>query len=238
MEEKHYRYFLINPRNAGRKPGQKQRPAGKRILWQEKKPDPPVLPPPPPPPSPPIKVTHNFVITKRSGILHDRECFYVRRIRHGRQINKIELDTEVRFCKWCQRKAVIRNGAKDVSDCEICEKFFDEKQVSTSLLTRLFVEKRAQAKMLPVGIRIYCGDDCWRIRWKSTEGASVLEHNNYVRTLAGERYFTKGYHEQHIRPNTVTSALHCLMAYDYQAYHGEAAKERKGIQWEQRQMSQ
>ena len=80
--------------------------------------------------------------------------------------------------------------------------------------------------MLPVGIRIYCGDDRWRIRWKSTEGASVLEHNNYVRTLAGERYFGKGYHEQHIRPNTVTSALHYLMAYDYQAYHGEAAKER------------
>ena len=127
---------------------------------------------------------------------------------------------------------------KDVSDCEICEKFFDEKQVSTGLLTRLFVEKRAEAEMLPVGIRIYCGDDYWRIRWKSTEGASALEHNNYVRTLAGERYFTKGYHEQHIRPNTVTSALHYLMAYDYQAYHGEAAKERKGIQWEQRQMSQ
>ena len=235
MEEKHYRYFLINPRNAGRKPGQKQRPAGKRILWQEKKPDSPVLLLPPPPP---IKVTRNFVITKRSGILHDRECFYVHRIRHGRQINKIEPDTEVRFCKWCQRKAVIRNGMKDISDCEICEKFFDEKQVSTSLLARLFVEKRAQAEMLPVGIKIYCGDDCWRIRWKSTDGASVLEHNNYVRTLAGKRYFTKGYHEQHIRPNTVTSALHYLMAYDYEAYHGEAAKERKGIQWEQRQMSQ
>ena len=231
MEEKHYRYFLINPRNAGRKPGQKQRPAGKRILWQEKKPDPPILPLP-------IKVTRNFVITKRSGILHDRECFYVRRIRHGRQINKIEPDTEVHFCKWCQRKAVIRNGVKDVSDCEICEKFFDEKQVSTSLFTRLFVEKRAEAEMLPVGIRIYCGDDYWRIRWKSTEGASVLEHNNYVRTLAGERYFTKGYHEQHIQPNTVTCALHYLMEYDYEAYHGEAAKERKGIQWEQRQMSQ
>ena len=231
MEEKHYRYFLINPRNAGRKPGQKQRPAGKQLLWQEKKPDPPILPLP-------IKVTLNFVITKRSGILHDRECFYVRRIRHGRQINKIEPDTEVHFCKWCQRKAVIRNGVKDVSDCEICEKFFDEKQVSTSLFTRLFVEKRAEAEMLPVGIRIYCGDDYWRIRWKSTEGASVLEHNNYVRTLAGERYFTKGYHEQHIQPNTVTCALHYLMEYDYEAYHGEAAKERKGIQWEQRQMSQ
>lgn len=147
MEEKHYRYFLINPRNAGRKPGQKQRPAGKQLLWQEKKPDPPILPLP-------IKVTRNFVITKSSGILHDRECFYVRRIRHGRQINKIEPDTEVRFCKWCQRKAVVRNGMKDVSDCEICEKFFDEKQVSTSLLTRLFVEKRAKAEMLPVGIRI------------------------------------------------------------------------------------
>ena len=235
MEEKHCRYFLINPRNAGRKSGQKQSLAGKQLLWQEKKPDSPVLPLPPPPP---INVTRNFVITKRSGILHDRECFYVRRIWHGRQINKIEPDTEVCFCKWCQRKAVVRNGMKDVSDCEICEKFFDEKQVSTSLLTRLFVEKRAQAKMLPVGIWIYCGDDRWRIRWKSTEGVSVLEHNNYVRTIEGERYFTKGYHEQHIRPNTVTSALHYLMAYDYEAYHGEAAKERKGIQWEQRQMSQ
>lgn len=235
MREKNCRYFLINPQNAGRKPGQKQQLAGKQLLWQEKKTDSPVLPLPSPPP---IKVTRNFVITKQSGILHDRECFYVRRIRHGRQINKIEPDIEVRFCKWCQRKAVVRNGVKDVSDCEICEKFFDEKQVSTSLLTRLFVEKRAQAEMLPVGIRIYCGDDRWRIRWKSEEGASVLEHNNYVRTLAGERYFTKGYHEQHIRPNTVTSALHYLMAYDYEAYHGEAAKERKGIQWEQRQMSQ
>ena len=161
MREKNCRYFLINPQNAGRKAGQKQQLAGKQLLWQEKKPDSPVLPLPSPPP---IKVTRNFVITKQSGILHNRECFYVRRIRHGRQINKIELDTEVRFCKWCQRKAVIRNGAKDVSDCEICEKFFDEKQVSTSLLTRLFVEKRAQAKMLPVGIRIYCGDDRWRIR--------------------------------------------------------------------------
>ena len=118
----------------------------------------------------------------------------------------------------------MRNGVKDVSDCEICEKFFDEKQVSTSLLTRLFVEKGAEAKMLPVGIRIYCGDDRWRIRWKSEKGASVLEHNNYVRTIEGERYFTKGYHEQHIRPNTVTSALHYLMAYDYEAYHGEAMK--------------
>lgn len=104
--------------------------------------------------------------------------------------------------------------------------------MSTSLLTRLFVEKRAKAEMLPVGIRIYCGDDCWRIRWKSTEGASVLEHNNYVRTLAGERYFTKGYHEQHIRPNTVTSALHYLMAYDYQAYHGETAKKKVSHEYE------
>ena len=220
MEEMHYRYFLINPRNAGRKPGQKQRPAGKRILWQEKKPDPPVLPPPPPPPSPPINVTRNFVITKSSGILHDRECFYVRRIRHGRQINKIEPDTEVRFCKWCRRKAVIRNGVKDVSDCEICEKFFDEKQVSTSLLTRLFVEKGAEAEMVPLGIQIYCGDDYWRIRWKSEKGASVLEHNNYVRTIESERYFTKGYHEQHIKKDTVTCAIRCIMAYNYEAYHG------------------
>lgn len=229
MREKNCRYFLINPQNAGRKPGQKQQLAGKQLLWQEKKPDSPVLPLPPPPP---IKVTHNFVITKRSGILHDRECFCVRRIRHGRQINKIEPDTEVRFCKWCQRKAVVRNGVKDVSDCEICEKFFDEKQVSTSLLTRLFVEKGAEAEMVPLGIQIYCGDDYWRIRWKSEKGASVLEHNNYVRTLAGERYFTKGYHEQHIRPNTVTSALHYLMAYDYEAYHGEAAKKKVSHEYE------
>ena len=223
MKEKNCRYFLINPQNAGRKPGQKQQLAGKQLLWQEKKPDSPVLPLPPPPP---IKVTHNFVITKRSGILHDRECFCVRRIRHGRQINKIEPDTEVRFCKWCQRKAVVRNGVKDVSDCEICEKFFDEKQVSTSLLTRLFVEKGAEAEMVPLGIQIYCGDDYWRIRWKSEKGASVLEHNNYVRTIEGERYFTKGYHEQHIRPNTVTSALRYLMAYDYTAHHRETAKKR------------
>ena len=235
MKEKNCRYFVINLQNAGRKPGQKQRPTGKQLLWQEKKPDSPVLPLPPPPP---IKVTHNFVITKRSGILHDRECFCVRRIRHGRQINKIEPDTEVRFCKWCQRKAVVRNGVKDVSDCEICEKFFDEKQVSTSLLTRLFVEKGAEAEMVPVGIQIYCGDDYWRIRWKSEKGASVLEHNNYVRTIEGERYFTKGYHEQHIRPNTVTSALRYLMAYDYTAHHREATKKRKGIQWEQKKMLQ
>lgn len=221
MREKNCRYFLINPQNAGRKPGQKQQLAGKQLLWQEKKTDSPVLPLPSPPP---IKVTRNFVITKQSGILHDRECFYVRRIRHGRQINKIEPDIEVRFCKWCQRKAVVRNGVKDVSDCEICEKFFDEKQVSTSLLTRLFVEKGAEAEMVPVGIQIYCGDDYWRIRWKGEKGASVLEHNNYVRTIEGERYFTKGYHEQHIRPNTVTSALRYLMAYDYEAYHGEAMK--------------
>ena len=229
MKEKNCRYFVINPQNAGRKPGQKQRLAGKQLLWQEKKPDSPVLPLPP---SPPIKVTRNFVITKRSGILHDRECFCVRRIRHGRQINKIEPDTEVRFCKWCQRKAVVRNGVKDVSDCEICEKFFDEKQVSTSLLTRLFVEKGAEAEMVPVGIQIYCGDDYWRIRWKSEKGASVLEHNNYVRTIEGERYFTKGYHEQHIRPNTVTSALRYLMAYDYTAHHREAAKKKVSHEYE------
>ena len=221
MREKNCRYFLINPQNAGRKPGQKQQLAGKQLLWQEKKPDSPVLPLPSPPL---IKVTRNFVITKCSGILHDRECFYVRRIRHGSQINKIEPDTEVRFCKRCQRKAVIRNGVKDVSDCEICEKFFDEKQVSTTLLTRLFVEKGAEAEMVPVGIQICCGDDYWRIRWKSEKGASVLEHNNYVRTIEGERYFTKGYHEQHIRPNTVTSALRYLIAYDYTAHHREAVK--------------
>lgn len=226
MREKNCRYFLINPQNAGRKPGQKQQLAGKQLLWQEKKTDSPVLPLPS---TPPIKVTRNFVITKQSGILHDRECFYVRRIRHGRQINKIEPDIEVRFCKWCQRKAVIRNGVKDVSDCEICEKFFDEKQVSTSLLTRLFVEKGAEAEMVPLGIQIYCGDDYWRIRWKSEKGASVLEHNNYVRTIEGERYFTKGYHEQHIRPNTVTSALHYLMKYDYTAHHREATKKRKAV---------
>ena len=226
MKEKNCRYFLINPQNAGRKPGQKQQLAGKQLLWQEKKPDSPVLPLPSPPP---IKVTRNFVITKCSGILHDRECFYVRRIRHGSQINKIEPDTEVRFCKRCQRKAVIRNGVKDVSDCEICEKFFDEKQVSTTLLTRLFVEKGAEAEMVPVGIQICCGDDYWRIRWKSEKGASVLEHNNYVRTIEGERYFTKGYHEQHIRPNTVTSALRYLIAYDYTAHHREAAKKRKAV---------
>ena len=47
-----------------------------------------------------------------------------------------------------------------------------------------------------------------------------------------ERYFTKGYHEQHIRPNTVTSALHYLMAYDYQAYHGEAAKKKVSHEYE------
>lgn len=229
MREKNCRYFLINPQNAGRKPGQKQQLAGKQLLWQEKKTDSPVLPLPSPPP---IKVTRNFVITKRSGILHDRECFCVRRIRHGSQINKIEPDTEVRFCKWCQRKAVVRNGVKDVSDCEICEKFFDEKQGSTSLLTRLFVEKGAEAEMVPVGIQIYCGDDYWRIRWKSEKGASVLEHNNYVRTIEGERYFTKGYHEQHIRPNTVTSALRYLMAYDYTAHHRETAKKKVSHEYE------
>ena len=126
----------------------------------------------------------------------------------------------------------MRNGVKDVSDCEICEKFFDEKQVSTSLLTRLFVEKGAEAEMVPLGIQIYCGDDYWRIRWKSEKGASVLEHNNYVRTIESERYFTKGYHEQHIRPNTVTSALRYLMAYDYTAHHREAAKKKVSHEYE------
>ena len=80
-----------------------------------------------------------FIITERSGILHYRDCFYADRIRHGNRTDMIRPSAGLRFCRYCQRKAAIRNGITDYGNYKIYEKYFDQNQVSTDLLIRLFV---------------------------------------------------------------------------------------------------
>lgn len=162
-----------------------------------------------------------FIITERSGILHDRDCFYADRIRHGNRTDMIRPSVGLRFCRYCQRKAAIRNGITDYGNYKIYEKYFDQNQVSTDLLIRLFVEKGAEATIFADGIHIVCGEDKWKLKWNCKKGRSILKHNNYVRSAAGSRYITKGYHEQRIRRNTVPEAICYIIAYDYEAYHGE-----------------
>lgn len=207
-------YIMINPRNAGRKRRTGARSDRERILLKRQKECEPESK------RQTISIISKFVVTDRSGILHDRDCSYVRRIRYCRQKDYIAPDETVRFCKYCQRRAILRNGVTDFKNYDVYAEYFAQNQVSTSLLELFFVKRGATATLLTDGINICCGEDKWKLRWVHNKNKSILEHNNYVRSADGTRYFVKGYHEQHIKKDTVTCAIRYIMAYNYEAYHG------------------
>ena len=158
--------------------------------------------------------TTKYVHSKKAKVLHDRDCPYVRMIssKNARITERFDWGGELRHCKVCYRKAVLRNGFKDNQNYDAYMMFFNKHKVSTELLYELFVECGAKASIKGDYVEIHCNEDTWRILLKSKEGEVELKHNNYVRNFLGERYFVKGYHKQNIQDKTLAGVMKYRMS--------------------------
>lgn len=165
------------------------------------------------------KVKSKFVLVKSTQMLHDKDCHYVSRVKYYEEVNSIDEQQEIRFCKKCYRKAVLRNGVTDFSNYDVYNDFFEKNGVDERILFDLFVRNHARATVLSNAIRIQCKEDTWKLNLSSYSGNIILEHNNYVRSMFGNRYMDKGFHRQKIKAKTVSGALKYVMTYDYEKGH-------------------
>lgn len=165
------------------------------------------------------KIKSKFVLVKSSQMLHDKDCQYVSRVKYYKEVNSIAEQKGIRFCKKCYRKAVLRNGVTDFHNYDVYNGFFEKNGVDERLLFDLFVKNHARATVLSDAIRIQCKEDTWKLDLSSNFGNIILEHNNYIRSMFGNRYMDKGFHRQKIKDKTVSGALKYVMTYDYEKGH-------------------
>lgn len=175
--------------------------------------------------------TTKYVGSKKAKVLHDKDCPYIKMInsKNVRIAEQFYMGEKLRYCKVCYRKAILRNGIKDIHNYNIYKEFFGKHKISTELLYELFVECEADASIKGDYVEICCNEDTWRIPLKSRDSEVDLKHNNYVRNFFGERYFGKGYHKQNIPDKTLTGALTYIMTYNYDKLHNPEKTAIKNI---------
>lgn len=215
--------LIINPRNMRSMPQNKELNDYKKIVFDE------------------IDVEryleigtkiNRFVKSNRTGIIHDKNCHYVRKLKNYSELNDIAKYSEESFCKKCFRNTVIKYGINDDSEYQICEEFFDRNQVPTKVLYKLFVQLEAKVIVHKRYMRIFCNEDSWRLYFSSCENDVLLEHNNYAVSYDGCRYMDeKHYHKQVLKVQTVEYALEYLMTYDYEKWHQEKENFGKRYMW-------
>lgn len=174
-----------------------------------------------------------YVVSRKTKILHDKECYYAKKIKKGNAsfLKKLYPKEDVRYCKVCYRKVIIHTGITDMLDYDMYDRFFEENKIDSETLFKLFVLCEAKASINGDYINITCYEDKWRLSLKSKEGKVELQHNNYIKNFLGERYISKGFHRQKLSKQTVLCALECIMKYDYQKYFNGKGAMYHGLEW-------
>jgi len=158
-----------------------------------------------------------FVWSSLQRILHDKNCRYAKQIKRSNKVmsQKKNCVLSMQLCKYCRHATLIRYLlGNDYMD--YYKSLFD--RVSINTLDELILKKKAE--MIPYRDFLYltCEEDEWLIRLTGDDRVT-LWHNNYVRTLDGERYFKNGYHLQIDGTISLTVALNTIVNYRYDSSH-------------------
>lgn len=140
-----------------------------------------------------------FVYSKASGILHDRDCPYVRHIADLNFEMRQDYDVGGKWCPRCYRAALIRNGlVPDETKWMVSYlKRFNTLQARNADLYRLFVECGARlCKIERDLVYLKLHEDLWAIGMDGER--CLLYHNNYYETEDHRRVMTSGLHPQRI----------------------------------------
>ena len=140
-----------------------------------------------------------FVYSKASGILHDRDCPYVRHIADLNFEMRQDYDVRGKWCPRCYRAALIRNGLvlDETKRMEAYLKRFNALKARNADLYRLFVERGAKLYKIDrdlVYLKLH--EDLWAVGMDGER--CLLYHNNYYETEEHRRVMTSGLHPQRI----------------------------------------
>ena len=155
-------------------------------------------------------VNNKYAYSKKSMILHDRECELVQYIKDGDFRMTAELDTSMTMCQKCYRKALIRSAVgDDRKRLNLYVKAFEILGYSNKRLKTLFLDHGA--KLLRVDINSVT------MILRYYRNMLELYHNNYIVNDDFTRTFTQQFHLQRRYDNTedYTRALCEMESYSW-----------------------
>ncbi len=163
-----------------------------------------------------------FVWSSSQRLLHDKNCRYVKRIKQSNKVmsKKKNCVLGMQLCKCC-RQAILLRYLLGNDYMDYYKSLFDT--VSMNTLDTLILKKKAEMITYRDFLHLTCEEDEWLIRLAG-EGRVTLWHNNYVRTLDGERYFKNGYHLQIDGIISLAVALNTIVNYRYDGSHRSLSK--------------
>lgn len=140
-----------------------------------------------------------FVYSKASGILHDRDCPYVKHIANLNFEMRPDYDVGGKWCPRCYRAALIRNGLAldETKRMGAYLNRFNALKARNADLYRLFVE--CGAKLYKIDrdlVYLKLHEDLWAVGMDGER--CLLYHNNYYETEEHRRVMTSGLHPQRI----------------------------------------
>lgn len=182
---------------------------------------------------------NKYVIDKRKGIIHDRDCELVKDIPDNAFDMSSVLDEEKTICTNCRMNAYIRCGiGDDGKRIGVYHHFLTKVNASVNIIRTLTVENQGKLFMEnPDIMRIKVREDSWLVKLHSN-GKVTLYHNNYTVLPDDTRFFYEGYHKQIIgAKNNFFNALKIIYGYSWEE-HLRAREEKDRLAVAQAQQNQ
>lgn len=150
-----------------------------------------------------------------SGVLHDRDCPLVKKVRDEFFEMTENYETEMQTCKCCYTIALIRNGTDDGSKhINTYSRFFNKVGATQHDLYKLFIENNAKLKWINANtVQLKVNDDSWQIAF--IDGENHLYHNNYIYLKDNTRHFDGGFHKQLVIGNKFHNFLYVMINYSW-----------------------
>lgn len=157
-------------------------------------------------------------------ILHDRSCELIKKIPDEYFDMLKEADYNMRFCRKCHVRALIRNCIDDQNDICIVEKILKRAYAKHEDVIGLFARKNIQMKCISDSIiEIKINDDKWRIIIENENDKLVLMHNNY-HIENGNRIIEQGFHRQTVNGRQSFKAISQIIINYKSSFHVEKAQ--------------
>lgn len=166
-----------------------------------------------------------YLYEKGGGVIHDKTCLEARWIPDETLRCTEKYLQGLRPCAFCQTKAYLRLGAKDLYNLRGYETVFAQMRISPQLQRRAYVHEGIRTEYLGPGrLKLWGKEDTWLLETIPGSTHLRLLHNNYCPQKDGTRRFVPGFHEQAI----CTSAKYAFSVIIGYTYAGHiAAMERQ-----------
>lgn len=140
-----------------------------------------------------------YVFSKDNGVMHDRDCPKVPKIR-DRYFEMMRcFSTKMPPCPICYRQAIIRAGIQsdDAKRITAYLNVLNRFHASNDNLYKLIIQNKAKLSDVQLdSVVIKVRQDRWMIR--CAENGLELLHNNYAVLEEDKRYIFGGYHVQNV----------------------------------------